>query len=171
MKISYKVENLGEITKMFAEMPREAEFAQRTALRAAGRTARSGAAKAIAAKWGLVQKVLTKRLQAFPRIEGGVRYVALWFGIKHRPMVSGKEHPSVKKAILARVPNAEVHGKRVVVDQGGELIPARLPIDEGADAIMIYHATEAMRERYPAVLRGDYQTRLKRLARKRGRKR
>jgi hypothetical protein len=169
--VSISIDGENRAIEALVGVSRDAELAQRSALRAAGRRARSLTVKALAAHFGIPQKVFRHRLQYFNRVSkrSGVRRAVLWLGTQRRPRAS--EDRRIAAAIQRQQPRARwatwPNGRRsLVVDEGGRARTAELELEEVARGFLESKGREAMRERYSETLARDFNRRLERRARR-----
>lgn len=182
------IELTGElrVLEALAGVSRQAGFAQKTALRAAGRKGRSLIAKGLAARHQVPLRVFRHRVRFFNKRARGskappVAVARLWGGFEAQ--IKANEHKKVENAIRAQHPRG--FNARMPSGHGGwfhRTAPSRrvgagartrphargaLPIKEhtldysrGADALMLDSARRVMRTIYPDTFRKDYKRRI-----------
>lgn len=113
-----------------------------TAMRATRTKAAQLTRQKLAARWGIPQKVVKSRVNAYfhPKHQGKV--LRLWLGLKHRPRGS------------------EARKVEIAIDRTGDGRRRFLPIEQGADVMMRDAARAAMTERFNPVLRREFKRRL-----------
>lgn len=97
------IELVGEIPALeaLAAVSKHAAFAQKSALRAAGRNGRSGIVKEVAARYRVLQKQFKKRVRFFnqrgKRRGDPVAAARLWYGIRHGLKANNPTTLAIKK--------------------------------------------------------------------------
>lgn len=185
MAKTIEIKGLAGAIEALALVSAEADFAQRSAVRAAGTRARSTTAKSLASKTSTVQKIWRKRVNHYPtrRSRRGLAVRKLWLGIKHAP--KAREHRSVAAAIAgqpdafqATMPSSGHRGifrrkqKTRPYGPGARDNPrgrgalpiseVRLDVSNIGPPVLLAEAEKAMRGRYVEVLRSEFKRRVKR---------
>lgn len=181
------VELVGEVRVLeaLAGVDKQARFAQKTALRAAGRKGRSIVAKSLASRFRVPMKLFKKRARFYTsRARSKASPIAaarLWLGLAAQ--LRANEHASVGGALRAKFPKGfsprlksghsgwfhrEKPPRRVGV--GAREKPRQrhaLPIKEhtidfspGAENLMVDTSRKVMRTIYPDTFRKDYKRRV-----------
>jgi len=187
--LAFEVQLTGEVRALEAltAVSKEAAFAQKTAMRAAARKARSTVVKAFAARHKVPMKLFKHRVRFFfkRRAESNPRTeAALWAGFARG--LRGGEHGAVRRRIKALYPKAFIPnlksghreyfhrvnpsrrvgaGARERPRERGAL-PIReheLDVSAGAREVMIDAARRVMRTTYPDTFRKDYKRRMDRV--------
>jgi len=185
----FSVELSGEIRALEAltGVSKHAAFAQKSALRAAGRKGRKGVVRELAIRNGVPQKVFRKRVRFFTKRGGRQDIVArsrIWAGVAST--ITPSEHKNVLPEVRARNPKGfqpelksghkgwffrKYPPRRA--GRGARLRPkARnaLPIKEygkdysaGTPELMKDNARKAMLTTYPEKFKEDYKRRINKL--------
>lgn len=168
--VSVSVDGENRAIEALVGVSKDAERAQQTALRSAGRRARSLVARAMVGELGVPLKTFRERIQYFARRakKTGERRAVVWVGLQRRPRAT--EDRRIAAAIQRQTPGAFwatfKEGRKLVQRIAGKLRPAELELEEPAKRHLVAEATQAMRERYSDVLARDFNKRVERRARR-----
>ena len=187
--LEFDIELEGEIRTLeaLAGVSKHANFAQKSALRAAGKKGRSTVAKILAAKHRVPMKLFRKRVRYFAgttKTTGPIAAARLWLGAG-KPLGTS-EHADVLKAVKLKYPKGfqpklasghvgwfyrakptrRVGAKARTRPKERHSLPIRkhvIDIGQGAEGLMKGTAREMMKTVYPDTFRKDYKRRINKL--------
>lgn len=185
LALDVEIRGVARVLEALAGVDKQARFAQKTAIRAAGRKGRSVIAKTLAARFKVPMKVFKRRARFFSsnprRTVSPVAAARLWLGLGAQ--LRAKKHASILTALRAKYPggfsprlksghSGWFHREKPTrrVGPGARDKPRQrhaLPITEhtidfsqGALALVLNTARSVMRTTYPDTFRRDYKRRI-----------